>query len=77
MSNAPSRRRFRLTGSLLCHDVRLSTLVEVIVHLDEAPSAAEAMRLLEPGADAKVAQQGGEGCPYELSDFTIVEETGD
>jgi hypothetical protein len=75
MSNASSRRRFRLTGSLLCDDVRLSTLIEVIVHLDRAPSTAEAMRLLEPSADAKVARQGGEGCPYELSDFTIAEET--
>ncbi len=45
------------------------------MHLDEVPSAAEVGRLLQPSADAAVARRGGAGCPYELSRFTVAEET--
>lgn len=66
--------RYRLKAKLLCHDVRLSSWVETVADLDEAPSHAEAERLLWPAADELVAKNGGEGCPYELSDVSVVPE---
>jgi len=66
---------YRLKAHLLCHDVRLSDWVEAVVDLEEAPSPAEAERLLWPAADALVARQGCEGCPYELSSVTVVPES--
>ena len=66
------RRRYRLKAHLLCHDVRLNSWVETVVALAEAPSQAEGERLLWPAADALVAAHGCEGCPYELSDVSVV-----
>ena len=70
------KRRYRLKAHLLCHDVRLSSLVETVVALEEAPSQAEAERLLWPVADALAAENGCEGCPYELSAVSVVPEFG-
>jgi len=47
----------------------------MIAELDEAPNPAESERLLWPAADALVAKQGCEGCPYELSDVNVTPES--
>ena len=76
-NNLPAaQRRYRLQARLLCHDVRLNSEVETIVALDEAPTQSEAERLLWPVADALVAENGCEGCPYELSAINTTPETG-
>jgi hypothetical protein len=69
--------QYHLKAHLLCHDVRLSNWIETVVDLDEAPGLAEAERLLWPVADTLVAQNGCEGCGYELSAVSIVPELGE
>jgi len=69
--------RYHLKAHLLCHDVRLSSWVETVVDLEEAPGLAEAERLLWPVADALVARNGCEGCGYELSAVNIIPELGE
>jgi len=65
---------YRLKAHLLCHDVRLNSWVETVVIREEEPSLAEAERLLWPAADALVARNGCEGCPYELSAVSVAAE---
>ncbi len=64
----------RLKARILCHDVRLNDWVETVVTLEKPPTPQEAERLLWPTADALVARNLCEGCPYELSDITITAE---
>jgi hypothetical protein len=62
--------RYRISANLLCHDVRLNTRVEVEVELDHPPGEEEAIRLLAPAAEARVARAFCEDCPYDL---TVIE----
>ncbi len=64
--------RYRLSAALLCHDVRLNTSVSIEVELDHAPTEREAIQLLSPVAEERVAQAWCEGCPYDLSVYEII-----
>ncbi len=58
---------YRIRAALLCHDVRLNTSIEIEASLDHFPSEAEAIQLLSPAAEERVARAFCEGCPYDLS----------
>jgi len=73
---ASAPMQYRLRARILCHDVRLSDWIETVVTLDTAPTPEEAERLLWPAADALVAQNLCECCPYDLSEITITAEAG-
>jgi hypothetical protein len=62
---------YRIRASLLCHDVRLNTSIETLALFDHVPSEEEALRVLYPIADARVARDFCEGCNYHLSVFDI------
>ncbi len=62
---------YRLQAALLCHDVRLNTSIELEVALDHYPTEKEAILLLSPVAEERVARAFCEGCPYDLSVYNI------
>ena len=58
---------YRIRAHLICHDVRLNTAIEIEAQLDHVPTEAEAIQLLAPAAEERVARAFCEGCLYELS----------
>ena len=61
------RAVYHIRAHLLCHDVRLNTHVETDVVIDHFPDEADALRMLYPIAEAEVARNWCEGCPYDLT----------
>ncbi|WP_020470417.1 hypothetical protein [Zavarzinella formosa] len=70
----PAKRRYRLTGMVLCHDLRMNSEVEVIEEFDKEPTLEEATKLLWQAGGKMVAAGYCEGCPFELSAVRITEE---
>jgi|GEM_PF-3918380 len=62
---------YRIRATLLCHDIRLNTRIQVDVALDHQPDETEALRYLWPEAERVTAQNRCEDCPYDLFDIEI------
>ena len=63
---------YQIGATLLCHDVRLNTHIQIEVTLDHPPKPSEAESLLWPEAERVVARNFCEDCPYELYGIEVV-----
>jgi hypothetical protein len=59
-------KRFQISAHILSHDIRLSSNIDTVVPLEQAPSETEAEALLQPVIDLVLARNLGEGCFYEI-----------
>lgn len=60
---------YQITARVLCHDIRLSSVMSIKVLSEEVPTQVEAETYLFKKAEAEYSEQGGYW--FEFSDITI------
>ena len=68
--------RYRISGHLLCHDVRLSATIETTVDLERRPSLAEAEALLWPEGNRRIVACSGEDSSATIDEIEVSEAAG-
>jgi hypothetical protein len=66
-------RRYRLTATIVCDEVKFGDTVSTEVERETAPTTDEAIALLQPVAEDAVRFARGEVWPVEFRDVLVIE----
>jgi HD-GYP domain-containing protein (c-di-GMP phosphodiesterase class II) len=63
--------RYKLSGFVVCHDVRFSGYISTEILLEYEPTNQEAAIILHPKAEGELEKYSGQGYPYNLTSVKI------